>query len=104
MLRTADPVRKPPPGLPFDDKTYLLGYEVFLENRNLEDAWRVATAAVRQAPQDMAWRERLAQVSEWMGQQQQALDNWLVIAQNTGREDAWKTVMQIGRASCRERV
>ncbi|WP_454706775.1 tetratricopeptide repeat protein [Delftia acidovorans] len=95
MLRTADPVRKPPPGLPFDDKTYLLGYEVFLENRNLEDAWRVATAAVRQAPQDMAWRERLAQVSEWMGQQQQALDNWLVIAQNTGREDAWKTVMRL---------
>ena len=95
MLRTADPVRKPPPGLPFDDKTYLLGYEVFLENRNLEDAWRVATAAVRQAPQDMAWRERLAQVSEWMGQQQQALDSWLVIAQNTGREDAWKTVMRL---------
>ncbi|MGE8401789.1 MAG: tetratricopeptide repeat protein [Delftia tsuruhatensis] len=95
MLRTADPARKPPPGLPFDDKTYQLGYEVFLENRNLEDAWRVATAAVRQAPQDMAWRERLAQVSEWMGQQQQALDNWLVIAQNTGREDAWKTVMRL---------
>ena len=30
-----------------------------------------------------------------MGQQQQALDNWLVIAQNTGREDAWKTVMRL---------
>jgi hypothetical protein len=95
LLRTADPARKPPPGLPFDDKAYRLGYEVFLENRNLEDAWRVASAAVRQAPMDMAWRERLAQVSEWMGQQQVALDSWLVIAQNTGREDAWKTVMRL---------
>ncbi|CAB5665580.1 Uncharacterised protein [Delftia tsuruhatensis] len=95
LQRTAEPARKPPPGLPFDDKTYLLGYEVFLENRNLEDAWRVAAAAVRQAPQDMGWRERLAQVSEWMGQQQDALDNWLAIAQHTGREDAWKTVMRL---------
>jgi hypothetical protein len=41
--------RQEGPGLPFDDKTYELGYQVFLENRNLEDAWRVAAAAVHQA-------------------------------------------------------
>ncbi len=91
----AGEARKPPPGLPFDDKTYLLGYEVFLENRNLEDAWRVASAAVRQAPRDMAWRERLAQVSEWSGRAQDALDSWLAVAQATGREDAWGHVMRL---------
>lgn len=98
LVQTAAAVggaRKPPPGLPFDDKTYQLGYEVFLENRNLEDAWRVASAAVQQSPGDMAWRERLAQVSEWSGRQQLALDNWLALAQATGREDAWNHVMRL---------
>lgn len=98
MVRTADvaePGRKPGPGLAFDDKTYLLGYEVFLENSNVEDAWRVASAAVRQSPRDMAWRERLAKVSQWSGRQQMALDSWLAIAQATGREDAWQAVMQL---------
>ena len=47
--------------MPFDDKIYTLGYQVFLENRNLEDAWLVAKSAVQQAPNDLAWRERLAQ-------------------------------------------
>ncbi len=83
------------PGLAFDDKTYQLGYEVFLENRNLEDAWRTAAAAVRQVPQDMAWRERLARVAEWTGRVQQALDNWLAIAQATNREDAWQAVARL---------
>jgi hypothetical protein len=95
MVRTAATASKAPPGLPFDDKSYQLGYEVFLENRNLEDAWRVASAAVQQSPQDMAWRERLAKVSEWSGRQQVALDNWLAVAQATGREDAWLTVMRL---------
>jgi len=53
------------PGLPFDDKVYSLAYEVFLENRKQDDAWAIARAAVRQRPQDIAWRERLARVSEW---------------------------------------
>lgn len=95
MVRTAAAGKRASPGLPFDDKTYQLGYEVFLENRNLEDAWRVADAAVRQAPQNMVWRERLAQVSEWSGRPQVALDNWLAIAQATQREDAWKSVMRL---------
>ncbi|CAM4047506.1 tetratricopeptide repeat protein [Comamonas aquatilis] len=90
-------IKSPPgtPALPFDDKTYQLGYDVFLENRNLENAWHVAQAAVKQAPQDIAWRERLAKVSEWLGRPQVALDNWLFIAQTTQREDAWQAVMRL---------
>lgn len=38
------------PGLPFDDKTYTLGYSVFLENRNLEDAWLVARQPCSRPP------------------------------------------------------
>ena len=98
MQKTAAATEKPKspaPLLAFDDKTYKLAYDVFLENKNLEDAWRIAQAAVKQAPQDAAWRERLAKVSEWLGRPQIALDNWLFIAQSTQREDAWQSVLRL---------
>ena len=86
---------KPGPGLPFDDKTYALGYVVFLENRNLEDAWLVARAAVQQSPHDMVWRERLAQVSEWTLRLEMALENWLILARRTQKDAAWQSVLRL---------
>ncbi len=95
-LQVADkPANGPAPGLPFDDKTYLLGYEVFLENRNLADAWAVANAAVRQKPDDMAWRLRLAQVSEWTERPALALENWLQLARHGGQDAAWQAVLRL---------
>ena len=81
--------------LPFDDQTYKLAYDVFLENRNQEDAFRIAQAAVKQSPLNIAWRERLAHVAEWTSRAQLALDNWLFIAHATQREDAWKAVLRL---------
>ncbi|MGZ5160339.1 MAG: tetratricopeptide repeat protein, partial [Burkholderiales bacterium] len=49
---------------PYNREDYELAYDVFLANRNLKDAYRVAAAAVQQVPNDIAWRERLAQISE----------------------------------------
>ena len=83
------------PGLPFDDKIYSLGYSVFLENRNLEDAWRVAQAAVQQSPHHMVWRERLAQVSEWTLRLEMALKHWLVLARSTQQDSAWQAVLRL---------
>lgn len=83
------------PDLPFDDRIYTLGYEAFVGNRQLEDAYRVAASAVRQAPEDMMWRERLARVSEWAGKPQEALDHWRVLAARTGREEAWDAVLRL---------
>ena len=83
------------PQLPFDDKIYTLGFEAFLDNRKLEDAWMVAASAVRQAPDKLAWRERLARVSEWAGRPKIALDNWLYLARSTGRDDAWQAVLRL---------
>ena len=83
------------PGLPFDDKIYTLGYQVFLENSNLEDAWLVAKSAVQQAPNDLAWRERLAQVAEWTQRSDVALQNWLVIARATQQDRAWQSVLRL---------
>jgi len=83
------------PQLPFDDKTYALGYEVFLENRKLDDAWKVAASAVRQAPADMAWRERLAKVAEWTSRPEMALEHWWHLARQTQRDDAWQSVLRL---------
>jgi len=93
--QTMQPAQPPAPALPFDDKVYTLAYQVFLENRKQDDAWAIARAAVRQRPQDMAWRERLAQVSEWTSRPGVALENWLAIARQTQRDDAWQAVLRI---------
>lgn len=68
------------PRLPFEDEPYLLAYQTFLANRNQADAWRVAASAVRQAPTNTPWRERLAQVSEWVGKPEVALEHWRALA------------------------
>lgn len=64
------------PALPFDDRIYTLGYEAFVGSHELDDAYRVAESAVRQAPQNAAWRRRLAQVAEWSGRPEQAIVHW----------------------------
>jgi hypothetical protein len=83
------------PLLPFDDKSYSLGYQVFLENRNLEDAWRVAKAAVHHAPDDLVWRQRLAEVSEWTQRPAEALTQWHVIALRSNNGTAWQHVLRL---------
>ena len=83
------------PALPFDDKTYELGFFVFLENRNMEDAWRVARAAVQQAPGNLVWRRRLAEVSEWTQRPLESLHQWHQIAKTTNDGDAWKHVLRL---------
>jgi hypothetical protein len=83
------------PGLPFDDQIYSLGYQVFLENNNLEDAWLVARSAVQQSPSDLQWRERLAQVAEWTQRSDVALESWLVIARATQKDAAWQAVLRL---------
>ncbi len=93
-LGEADSAKKGP-GIPFDDKIYSLGYQVFLENSNLEDAWLVARSAVQQSPGDLAWRDRLARVSEWTQRSSVALDNWLVIARRTQKDEAWQAVLRL---------
>ena len=95
--QAAEPAGKGPPvGMrPYDKDNYELAYEVFLGNRNLQDAYRVAKSAVQQVPNDMRWRERLAQVSEWSGKSGEALEQWLYIARRTGNGNAWQAVLRI---------
>lgn len=83
---------------PYDEQLYTLAFDVFLANGNVADALRVADAAVAQRPNDLAWRRRLAQVSEWSSRPQDALRQWLTIArQSTGSaaDEAWSAVMRL---------
>lgn len=91
----ADESLKGGPQLPFDHRIYTLGFEAFLDNRKLDDAWKVAASAVLQAPDDPIWRERLAKVSEWSAQPQTALKNWLYLAHQINSEEAWQAVLRL---------
>lgn len=87
--------RQPEPHLPFNDRIYQLSYEVYLANGNLRDALAVARSAVRQAPSSVVWRRRLAQVAEWAGQPELALEQWHTIARSTGDAAAWRDVARL---------
>ncbi|MEQ1662695.1 MAG: tetratricopeptide repeat protein [Thiobacillus sp.] len=83
------------PQLPFDDAIYRLGYDVFLGNRNLRDAYAVAQAAVRQVPDRADWRERLAQVAEWHGQPALALAQWRHLALTRNNLGDWQALLRL---------
>ena len=83
------------PAAPFDEESYRLGFEVFLANRNLDAARRLALSAVRQRPDAAEWRKRLAQTSEWSGLPRDALPQWLAYARLTGSEEGWNAVLRL---------
>jgi Tfp pilus assembly protein PilF len=79
---------------PYDSKKYELAYEVFISNGKLDDAFRVAQAAVRQAPESKVWHQRLAQLAEWLGKPALALREWLWLLK---REETQSAIMAILR-------
>jgi predicted Zn-dependent protease len=66
----------------YSAKLYDLAYSAFLQAHRLEDAYRLAYTAVLERPDDRQWRERLIQVSLWLGQRQEALQQWFWLAQH----------------------
>lgn len=83
---------------PFNADDYDLAYRVFMSSGNLNDAMRVAQAAVRQRPDLKIWTERAAQVSEWNRQPMSALKYWLSYAESTGDDAAWQNVLRLAPA------
>ena len=66
-----------------------------MANGNLADALRVARAAVEQRPNDIVWRERLAQVAEFSSKPAEALEQWRYLAIRTGSEKAFQAILRI---------
>jgi polysaccharide biosynthesis protein PelB len=105
LMRIADVTPSPvtgkpggPPGLAFDEEAYTLGFNIFLANRNLDDARRLAQSAVQQQPGSVLWRKRLAQVSEWSNAPQMALAQWLSYARMSGEEAAWNAALRLSES------
>lgn len=82
----------------YDAKKYQLAYDVFLENHNLAEAYRVAEAAVRQRPKDADWHKRLAKVAEWLNRPAIALREWLWLLRHGRDEAALLEVLRIAPA------
>ncbi|WP_312261860.1 tetratricopeptide repeat protein [Candidatus Igneacidithiobacillus taiwanensis] len=74
-------VVQPFPGA-YSAKLYDLAYSAFLQSHRLQEAYRLAYTAVLQRPDDRQWRQRLIQVSLWLGQREQALTQWTWLAQH----------------------
>ncbi|MDR3392778.1 MAG: tetratricopeptide repeat protein [Sulfuriferula sp.] len=72
-----------------------LAYTAFLGNRDLPHALKLAQIAVEQSPNNVTWRERLAQIAEWSNQPQLALVQWRWLATHQGSESAWQAWMRL---------
>jgi predicted Zn-dependent protease len=82
---------------PFDDQIFSLAYEVFLSNRNLQDAYLVCDEAVKQAPESIEWRRRFAKVAEWRRRPEVALTHWLYAARRTQQKTDYEQVLRLAR-------
>ena len=83
---------------PYDREVYELAYTVFLANNNLEDAFTLAEAAVRQRPRDLVWRRRLAQMASWTNRPERALEQWLFIYEREKSDTAFIESVRFARA------
>ncbi|WP_407899985.1 tetratricopeptide repeat protein [Ferrigenium sp. UT5] len=80
---------------PYVKKEYELAYQVFVENRKLEDAYRVAEAAVRQSPGEADWHRRLAQIAEWTDRPKIALREWRWLLRDHETMEALSGVLRL---------
>lgn len=61
----------------YDDKLFMTAYQAYLFNGEPAKAFQIAQAAVALRPEDILWRERLAQSATWSSHAQIALDQYL---------------------------
>lgn len=60
----------------YDKNIFDLAYKAFVYSGNVEDAYALATSAVRQLPKSIAWRERLAQTAMWTNNVEIAIEEY----------------------------
>jgi hypothetical protein len=83
---------------PYTKKNYELAYQVFIENSNLAEAFRVAEAAVHQSPEEIIWHQRLAKISEWTGKPEVALREWTWLLRHLKTREALQAVLRLAPA------
>jgi hypothetical protein len=83
----------------YNEEDYQLGYQAFVGSGALVDAWRVAKSAVQQRPDHLQWRQRLAELSEWIQKPQDAYNQWLYLyARNRQDKAANEALLRLAPA------
>jgi hypothetical protein len=98
MLAATSAVAMPEAGEPeaqFNDESYKLGYNVYLQRGNLAAAFLLAAKAIRTQSNNPEWLKRYAQSAEWVGKPSIALDGWLILARKTNSKEAWESVARL---------
>jgi hypothetical protein len=70
-------------------------YDVSAAGADLQQALKVAQAALLQTPGDAAWQERHAQVAEWAGKPVEALAAWVAIMKQAASQRALENVFRL---------
>lgn len=82
----------------YNKKKYELAYQVFVENGKLNEAFRVAEAAVKQAPDEAIWHQRLAQIAEWTAQPMIALREWRWLLAHDENKNSLQKVLGLAKS------
>ena len=80
---------------PYDPEVYELAYTVYVENRQVEQAYEVARTAGQAVPENLVWRQRWAQVAEWTGRSAEALAQWQVVAAQAPTAETWAALIRV---------
>lgn len=70
---------------PFNQEDYLLAFDAMSSVRDLEQAFQIASEAVKQRPTDMEWRLKLARICDWTERYSEAAGHWKILFQSGNR-------------------
>lgn len=75
-----------------------VAYNTYLANKDINKAYEVALHVVSQVPDNLVWRERLANVATWNEKPEVALVQWYYLADNqTDNKDALKKGIKLAK-------
>lgn len=80
---------------PYNKASYDLAYRTFLANNNVNEAFIIAFAAVKQRPNDRDWIERLAQVAIWANRPDIAMAQWYVLMTRFNQQQYLKPAIDL---------
>ncbi len=70
-------------------------YKVFIYNNDLKNAQKIAKNELKQNPNNLAWRKRLADALSWSGKQKEALKHYMFIYEQNKQKKLENSFSQI---------